>query len=256
MFKLFYIMVYFSVTSALRMSGKQEVKPSTPIIPPICSLLDHMNSDVGMSCVNNATGNSFDRIVVVGDVHGSYEGLLEVLYQAGITSNQTYCNWKKQEQNVLFIQMGDIVDRGPGATESWQCLHELQTSVVDNNQVIRLLGNHELYWMKGYVHSRNKTTDTESKMVSLIQRMKEDIVIGNVVASSIINLQHINLLFTHAGIRPHFKKYMSSQGINTVQEISTYMNDALNTSVSKCLSSWCTLDEDVELYEAGKDRLL
>ena len=82
------------------------------------------------------------RIVVVGDVHGAYDGLLEVLYHANITADKSSCVWKKQPVKTLLVQVGDLVDRGPGALESFACLRKLQTEAPKfNGTVVRLLGS-------------------------------------------------------------------------------------------------------------------
>lgn len=36
------------------------------------------------------------RVVVIGDVHGSYEGLLELLYYSNITASEKSCRWREQ----------------------------------------------------------------------------------------------------------------------------------------------------------------
>ena len=43
---------------------------------------------------------SSPRVVVVGDVHGCYEGLLEVLYEAGVT-RRGECAWREDVTNMV-----------------------------------------------------------------------------------------------------------------------------------------------------------
>lgn len=86
------------------------------------------------------------RVVAVGDVHGSYVGLLEVLYQANITTAKDACEWRAQgssaEDGVVLVQMGDLTDRGPGALEVLECLRVLQKQAPNfNSKVIRLIGS-------------------------------------------------------------------------------------------------------------------
>ena len=43
---------------------------------------------------------------------------------------------------TLLVQMGDIVDRGNGSFEAWNCLRHLQSTASQYNaQVIRLIGS-------------------------------------------------------------------------------------------------------------------
>lgn len=90
--------------------------------------------------------NHHDRLVAIGDIHGSYDGLLTDLFAANLTSSKTDCRWRPQENFTILVQMGDITDRGPGALESLMCLHQLQKSATENNaKVIRLLGSKKSY---------------------------------------------------------------------------------------------------------------
>ena len=91
------------------------------------------------------------RIVAIGDVHGSLIGLHELLYTSGISSSRNSCNWHpdtSKQGGVVLVQTGDIVDRGPNASEAWHCLKNLFKAVprIIILEVIRLIGNHELWW--------------------------------------------------------------------------------------------------------------
>ena len=69
--------------------------------------------------------------------------------------------------------MGDIVDRGPLATEAYACLQHLQATAPAGCKVVRLLGNHELWWLEGAVHMRNEEADTPAKIRALNAHMKK-----------------------------------------------------------------------------------
>jgi hypothetical protein len=97
------------------------------------------------------------RVITVGDVHGAFGELMTILEGAGITDG-TSCEWLPQSVDTTLVQMGgnrfcimgivvliisvDIVDRGAGATEAWECLDKLQQTVPNNSRVVRLVGNH------------------------------------------------------------------------------------------------------------------
>ncbi len=96
----------------------------------------------GCSLFGDGDNVAENRVIAIGDIHGSYDGLLEDLFAANITSSLQSCQWKKQETTTLLVQMGDMVDRGAGALESLECLRHLQSTASDNNaQVVRLLGS-------------------------------------------------------------------------------------------------------------------
>ena len=84
----------------------------------------------------------FDRVVTIGDIHGSYDGLLDLLFSSNVTTESHTCEWKHQDKKLLLVQMGDVVDRGGGALQAWECLKSLQKhSATYNAEVVRLLGS-------------------------------------------------------------------------------------------------------------------
>jgi hypothetical protein len=82
------------------------------------------------------------RIVAIGDIHGSINGLLENLFQANITVSKTRCEWQQQTHPTIVVQMGDYVDRGSGALESLRCMKDLQAKAASyNGEVVRIVGS-------------------------------------------------------------------------------------------------------------------
>jgi len=70
------------------------------------------------------------RTFIVGDIHGCYDELLELLDQANI------------QENDLVISVGDIVDRGPKSLEEYRYFKARENTLV-------LMGNHERKHLKG-----------------------------------------------------------------------------------------------------------
>lgn len=116
-------------------------------IPLACELrmkYEQCTSEEGAHNLPEKSDNR--RVVAVGDVHGSHVGLLEVLYQANVTSARDSCTWRPQgtgeDDGVVLVQMGDLTDRGPGALEVLECLRKLQNEAAAyNSKVIRLIGS-------------------------------------------------------------------------------------------------------------------
>lgn len=133
---------------------------------PACEISKIIKNERDLTCLMN--NNSFigsinsvdinkkfisrtERIVSIGDVHGSYFYLLENLFKANITTAINKCEWKSQEIDIndinyynrtVLIQVGDMVDRGPGTTESKNCLKHLQATANQfNSEVVRLIGS-------------------------------------------------------------------------------------------------------------------
>lgn len=136
-------------------------------IPLACELKKHndecilstqsdSNSDIKQSCIDNELSSDNRRVIAIGDIHGSYIGLLELLYYSNITISINECIWKPQvnidHKGTILIQVGDIVDRGPQALEALLCLQNLQKNAyLYNSKVIRLLGS--MYDMLLYIYT-------------------------------------------------------------------------------------------------------
>ncbi len=71
----------------------------------------------------------------IGDIHGHADKLEELLLKLGyVKSNGAYSHL---DRKVLFV--GDYIDRGPKIRETL----EIVKAMVDNNNAIALMGNHE-----------------------------------------------------------------------------------------------------------------
>jgi len=70
------------------------------------------------------------RTFIIGDIHGCYDELMQLLRQINI------------QPEDLLISVGDIVDRGPKSLETWQFFRDRPNSIV-------LMGNHERKHLNG-----------------------------------------------------------------------------------------------------------
>ena len=86
------------------------------------------------------------RIVAVGDLHGDHDAWQAIARAAGIMDRKGH--WAGGR--TTFVQMGDIVDRGPQSLEIIRDLMRLQREARrGGGQVIVLVGNHEAMMMTG-----------------------------------------------------------------------------------------------------------
>jgi hypothetical protein len=84
--------------------------------------------------------NAADRIVAVGDVHGSYDGLVSILRSAAVIDSDL--RWSGGRTTV--VQTGDLLDRGVEVRKVMDLLIRLQIeAAAAGGEVIVLLGNHE-----------------------------------------------------------------------------------------------------------------
>jgi hypothetical protein len=87
-----------------------------------------------------------ERVVAVGDVHGAYERYVEILRTAGIIDGRR--RWSGGKAH--FVQLGDIVDRGPDSRKVLDLLRDLEEGARRaGGRVHVLLGNHEVMRMVG-----------------------------------------------------------------------------------------------------------
>ena len=81
------------------------------------------------------------RVVAVGDVHGSFDAFVEILQTAGLIDAKL--RWTGG--NTVFVQTGDIFDRGPKVREALDLLMRLEDEAKRaGGRVEFLLGNHEV----------------------------------------------------------------------------------------------------------------
>lgn len=92
------------------------------------------------------------RIVAIGDVHGSLDGLTSILRAAGLTNDEN--RWTGGD--AVLVQTGDLLDRGVEVREVMDLLMKLQQEApTTGGRVIALLGNHETMNLLGIFRDAN-----------------------------------------------------------------------------------------------------
>ena len=93
-----------------------------------------------------------ERIVAVGDLHGDYNALLDIVAAAGVSDDQGH--WTGGE--TVFVQLGDFTDRGPESLKIIRYLQGLELAApMGGGKIVVLVGNHEAMNVTGdlrYVH--------------------------------------------------------------------------------------------------------
>lgn len=91
-------------------------------------------------------------IVAIGDLHGDYDAYVALLRAAGLTDRKG--RWTGGD--TIFVQTGDVPDRGPDSLKIIEHLMKLKVQAKKKGgAVITLVGNHEAMNMTGdlrYVH--------------------------------------------------------------------------------------------------------
>ena len=111
-----------------------------------------------------------ERIVAVGDVHGSYDGLVGILRTAGIIDARA--RWSGGR--AILVQTGDVVDRGPDSRKALDLLRRLESEAMRaGGRVYPLLGNHEfmrMVWDWRYVSAEEIAAFRTGNSVDLRER--------------------------------------------------------------------------------------
>ena len=87
-----------------------------------------------------------DRIVAIGDVHGAYDRLVEILQKADLVDARL--QWSGGKAHL--VQLGDVLDRGPDSRKALDLLRKLEEEAPRAGGAVHvLLGNHEVMRMLG-----------------------------------------------------------------------------------------------------------
>ena len=247
------ILLLFSFTSSLRLFGHSGVQEEqTPLAE-----IKACQTTSSNGCTEDQCPAPSPRVVVIGDVHGASSGLYEVMYAAGITTSTSTCEWKQDQGQggTLFVQMGDIVDREDDAIGAWRCLNHLQSTAPDGSKVVRILGNHEVWWLQGAYHMRHPEADTYEVVEEIVLDLKQAILKGQQQAAYVYTIGDMNILFVHAGLRPEMMLYLEKKLSNiSADAIADHMNHVLIDHTMRCpgFGKRCAYDD--EIFEAGPDR--
>jgi hypothetical protein len=105
-----------------------------------------------------AGSNEDRRVFAIGDVHGSLEGLVEILTVAGLVDAEL--RWSGGD--AILVQTGDLFDRGAHVRAVMDLLMRLQKEApADGGLVVVLLGNHETMNLLAITRDVNPETYAE-----------------------------------------------------------------------------------------------
>lgn len=132
------ILVYYKSSSNLD-------APAAPLSKPVTvqrrSPSQLQQQQIPLNAQPSADGTLKQRIVAIGDIHGDYSALTQILRTVSLIDMRG--NWCGD--NTVLVQTGDLVDRGPALiaiTKFWDSLRPQAEKA--GGQVVNLLGNHEL----------------------------------------------------------------------------------------------------------------
>jgi len=148
---------------------------------------------------DNYTG--VEKLLAVGDVHGEYDVMVELLQNSGVIDKKL--NWIWGDGHLVFI--GDIFDRGDKVTESLYLIKKLQRQANSQKGKLHfLLGNHEvMVLMNDSRYAAPKYRNMSKRLMLNYPRFfAPDTELGKWLRSlnSVIKIN--DLLFVHGGLSP------------------------------------------------------
>ncbi|MCK4851490.1 MAG: metallophosphoesterase, partial [Candidatus Omnitrophica bacterium] len=194
------------------------------------------------------------RHVVIGDIHGNFEGLILDLRDAGLIDTEN--NWIGGD--AVLVQMGDVIDRDPRGREADVLLRKLQEQArKEGGNVVRLLGNHELMFMQGIMGDTDmlgvwfysggdklmqELRDRGEDPDAFLRDLHSDIRAGDIVAAYTVG----GRIFVHGGVTEHI-----SAG-RTVEEVKDDLNQRLKHALEKGDLSEVEYNENGEIVEGDE----
>ena len=107
-----------------------------------------------------------ESVVAIADVHNDFDDFVAILRRTGLIDQQNHSTGGK----TTFVQVGDLLDRGPKPREVMDLMMALEKeSVQAGGRVVSLLGNHDMMNIMGdlrYVNPVNYASfaDRNSEM--------------------------------------------------------------------------------------------
>ena len=155
----------------------------------------------------------YDRIVAIGDVHGSYTGVVSIMREAALIDTDN--RWIGG--NALLVQTGDLLDRGPDVRQVLDLFMSLQPQAeAAGGKVVVLMGNHEAMNLFGSMLYVNPTAyesfagpGSEEKLAHAFERWQALFGTGDTPLGEDSAAREQNWLAEHP---PGFVEYTEAMG--------------------------------------------
>lgn len=141
-----------------------------------------------------------DSIYVVGDVHGRYDQLINLLLKSEMID--TDLNWTGGNSHLVFL--GDLFDRGDDVTKVLWFIYELEEKAKEAGGKVHLvLGNHEIMIMSKdlrYLSRKEASIPIAHKVTYDYLFHPTKSLLGSWLTSKTSVLKIDNAIFAHGGI--------------------------------------------------------
>ena len=164
----------------------------------------------------SATEMASRKIVTIGDLHGDAYNAVMTFYMAGIIDLQGH--WAGGS-HTIFVQTGDIVDRGDDTIVLFSYLEQLkQEAFTAGGEFIQLLGNHELMNMGGDLRF---VTPQDILSFGSLEMRRQAFRASGFIGRHLFRLPLVhrvgNTVFAHGGISEKYAN-MGIHGVNQAKD--------------------------------------
>ncbi|MDN3644316.1 metallophosphoesterase [Lutimonas halocynthiae] len=141
-----------------------------------------------------------DSLYVVGDVHGRYDQMTNLLLKANIIDADL--NWTAGKSHIVFL--GDVFDRGDDVTKVLWFIYELEAkAALVGGKVHLVLGNHEIMTMTKdlrYVSRKERNIAVAHGLTYDALFHPTNSYLGTWLRSKVSLLKIGKIVFAHGGI--------------------------------------------------------
>lgn len=146
----------------------------------------------------------FDKILIIGDIHGDLKRLKNILINDNIINN----NLQWIAYNTIVIQLGDQIDslNRNEHINNWEIISDVEVinftnilsnlALTKNSFFISINGNHELMNILGNF----SYVSNNSKYLNRLNSFKKNGIYSNILANRPLVVKVNDLIFCHAGI--------------------------------------------------------
>lgn len=163
-----------------------------------------------------------DSIFVLGDIHGQFDNVVQLLTAAKLIDADL--NWIGGSQHLVVL--GDMFDRGSDVTRVLWFFYKLEKSIVQRGGKLHIvLGNHEIMTfcndLRYLSEKENLIAATHGTGYSEMYHLRRSIL-GKWLAAKPGLLKIDEVLFVHGGVTPAFANY-SLQSFN--DSLNVFLNE-------------------------------
>lgn len=162
------------------------------------------------------------RILVMGDVHGGYDSLVQFLVNNDVITSQLNWNWGMG--HLVFL--GDVFDRGDRVTEALWLIYRLEDQAMKaGGRVHYLLGNHEIMVLLDniqYISDKYRIL-TDRINIEYSSLFCKRCLLGQWLRNLNTMLRIDDHLFVHAGLSTKFVN--SGLDIRSINDMTRFFLD-------------------------------